>query len=43
VNERNLHNGKKLEDEEEAKRARSKEGKQSVRRQRKYENVSVTN
>jgi len=39
VNERNLHNGKELEDEE-AERARSKEGKQSARRQRKFESVS---
>ena len=40
MNERNLHNGKELEDEEEAERARSKEGRQSARRQRKYESLS---
>ena len=42
MNEKNLHNCKELEDEEEAERARNKEGRQSTRRQRKYENVSGT-
>jgi len=37
VNERNLHNGKELEDEEGAERARSKEERQS-----EYESISDT-
>jgi len=42
VNERNLHNDKELEDEEGAERARGKKGRQSARRQRKYESISGT-
>jgi len=42
VNERNLHNDKEFEDEEEAERARSKEERQSTRRQIKYKSVSRT-